>query len=56
MEIVGIASIANGLWMSQIGKRITDAVDGILNGKRYFIHDRDPLFTAEFQPAGRGGR
>jgi len=23
-------------------------VDGILNGKRYLIHDRDPLFTAEF--------
>jgi putative transposase len=24
-------------------------VDGILDGKRYLIHDRDPLFTAEFQ-------
>jgi hypothetical protein len=24
-------------------------VDGILNGKRYLIHDRDPLFTVEFQ-------
>jgi putative transposase len=24
------------------------AVDGILNGKRYLIHDRDPLFTTEF--------
>jgi hypothetical protein len=24
-------------------------VDGILFGKRYLIHDRDPLFTAEFQ-------
>ena len=23
-------------------------VDGILKGKRYLIHDRDPLFTAEF--------
>ena len=23
-------------------------VDGLLNGKRYLIHDRDPLFTAEF--------
>ena len=22
--------------------------DGIVNGKRYLIHDRDPLFTAEF--------
>jgi hypothetical protein len=34
--------------MSQIGRRVTDAVDGILNGKRYLIHDRDPLFTTEF--------
>jgi putative transposase len=31
-----------------MGRRVTDAVDGILNGKRYLIHDRDPLFTAEF--------
>ena len=49
VEIAGIASRANGLWMSQVGRRVTDAVDGILNGKRFLIHDRDPLFTAEFQ-------
>jgi putative transposase len=48
VEIAGIASTANGLWMGQIGRRVTDAVDGILNGKRYLIHDRDPLFTTEF--------
>jgi hypothetical protein len=48
VEIAGIASIANGLWMSQIGRDLTDAVDGILKGKRYLIHDRDPLFTSEF--------
>jgi len=48
VEIVGCASAANGLWMLQIGRNVTDAVDGILNGKRYLIHDRDPLFTAEF--------
>ena len=48
VEIAGVASIPNGLWMSQIGRSLTDAVDGILNGKRYLIHDRDPLFTTEF--------
>jgi putative transposase len=48
VEIGGIARDPNGLWMSQIGRNLTDAVDGILNGKRYLIHDRDPLFTAEF--------
>jgi hypothetical protein len=42
VEVVGIASAANGLWMLQIGRNGTDAVDGILNGKRYLIHDRDP--------------
>ena len=47
-EVAGIAPVANGLWMSQMGRNLTDAVDGILTGKRYLIHDRDPLFTAEF--------
>jgi putative transposase len=49
VQIAGIVSQGNGLWMSQVGRHCTDAVDGILNGKRYLIHDRDPLFTAEFQ-------
>jgi putative transposase len=48
VQIAGIASVANGLWMNQIGRNLTDAVDGILKGKRYLIHDRDPLFTSEF--------
>jgi putative transposase len=48
VEIVGVASSANGLWMAQISRNVTDAVDGIRNGKRYLIQDRDPLFTAEF--------
>src|SRR5215468_11685590 len=48
VEIAGIAPIANGLWMNQIGRNVTDAVEGILKGKRYLIHDRDPLFTDEF--------
>ena len=48
VEIAGIASAASGLWMSQIGRNLTDAADGILMGKRYLIHDRDPLFTTEF--------
>ena len=48
VEIAGIASSPSGLWMNQIGRNLTDAVDGLLNGKRYLIHDRDPLFTAGF--------
>ena len=48
VEIAGIAQAANGLWMSQIARNLTDSEDGILTGKRYLIHDRDPLFTGEF--------
>ena len=31
VEIAGIASVANGLWMDQVGRHLTDACDGILN-------------------------
>ena len=48
VKIAGIAPSPNGLWMNQIGRNLTDVVDGILKGKRYLIHDRDPLFTTEF--------
>lgn len=48
VEIAGIGPVANGLWMNQIARNLTDAVDGILKDKRYLIHDRDPLFTDEF--------
>jgi hypothetical protein len=48
VEIGEIASSANGLWMSQIGRNLTDAVDGFFAGKRYLIHDRDPLYTKDF--------
>jgi putative transposase len=48
VQIAGIASSAKGLWMSQIARNLTDAEPGIQTGKRYLIHDRDPLFTAEF--------
>ena len=47
-QIAGISATANGLWMNQIARNLTDAVDGLLTGKGYLIHDRDPLFTAEF--------
>ena len=48
VEIGGIASKANGLWMAQIARNVTDEVDGFFKGKRYLIHDRDPLYTHEF--------
>ena len=48
IQIAGISSVANGLWMNQIARNLSDSVDGLLTGKRYLIHDRDPLFTDEF--------
>src|SRR4029450_8232199 len=48
VEVAGIPSVANGLWMTQIARNISDTVDGLVSRKRYLIHDRDPLFTAEF--------
>jgi putative transposase len=48
VEIGGVASSANGLWMNQIARNLTDAVDGFFAGKRYLIHDRDPLYTKDF--------
>jgi putative transposase len=48
VEVAGISPAADGLWMTQIARNLSDAVDGLLTGKRYLIHDRDPLFTYEF--------
>jgi transposase InsO family protein len=45
--IGGITSDPNGEWMKQVARNLTDMWDGFLLGKRYLIHDRDPLFTAE---------
>jgi hypothetical protein len=56
VEIGGIASSANGLWMSQISRNLTDAMDGFFAGKRYLLHDRDPLYTKELPRHTRGLR
>ena len=43
--IGGITSDPNGEWMKQVARNLTGMWDGFLLGKRYLIHDRDPLFT-----------
>jgi len=48
VEIGGLARQANGLWINQVARNLNDDEEGFLVGKRYLIHDRDPLFTAEF--------
>jgi transposase InsO family protein len=48
VEIAGVTRGANGLWMSQVARNLSDAAEGFLIGKRYLIHDRDPLYTEAF--------
>jgi putative transposase len=49
IEIAGITSEPDATWMSQVSRNVTDADDGFLTGKRFLIHDRDPLFTVAFR-------
>ena len=48
VEIAGIAPLPNGLWMRQVARTLIDDVKGFLKGKRFLIHDRDPLYTRGF--------
>ena len=34
--------------MVQVARNLTDCCNGFLIGKRYLIHDRDPLYTTQF--------
>ena len=54
VQIAGIVHQPHGAWMKQIARNLTDSFDGFLQGKRYLIHDRDPLFTDEFRELLRG--
>jgi transposase InsO family protein len=54
--VAGIHPTPESHWMNQVARNLTDPEDGFLRGKRYLIHDRDPLFTKEFLEAlGRAG-
>lgn len=48
IQVAGIASVANGLWKNQIARNVSDTVDELFKGKRYLIHDRDPLLPRSF--------
>jgi len=38
----------DGDYMTQVARILTDYDDGFLKGKRFLIHDRDPLYTSDF--------
>jgi len=48
VHIAGLVRHPHDAWIQQIARNLTDSVDGFLRGKRYLIHDRDPLFTDAF--------
>src|SRR4051794_18147772 len=56
VEVAGISAVANGLWMNQITRNLTDSVDGLLTGKRYLIHDRDLLVHERVSVHSKGCR
>ena len=47
VEILGLHAQPNGPWMEQIARNVSGEGD-FLAGKKYLIHDRDPLYTAKF--------
>ena len=48
VEIAGIIPQADGKWMNQMARNLSDPFKGFLKDKKYLIHDRDPLFTEKF--------
>jgi transposase InsO family protein len=49
VHIAGLIRHPHDAWIQQVARNLTDSVDGFLRGKRYLIHDRDPLFTDVFR-------
>ena len=49
VHIAGITHSPSGPWMQQIGRNVTDCVDGFLSNFRYVILDRDPLYADAFR-------
>jgi hypothetical protein len=49
IRIAGILPQPDGGWMKQVARNLTDAFDDFLDDTRYLIHDRDSLFTNDFQ-------
>jgi hypothetical protein len=49
IEIAGITPSPNEAWMMQIGRNLTDPLDGFLAKKRFLILDRDSKFSSAFR-------
>ena len=49
IHVAGITPGPGSAFMMQVGRNLTDPLDGFLLGKRFLILDRDKKFTAEFR-------
>jgi putative transposase len=49
VHFAGCSLSPDEAWMMQIGRNLTDAFDGFLNGKRYVLMDRDGKFCPAFR-------
>jgi len=49
VQIAGIVHEPHEAWMMQVGRNRLDCFDGFLEGMRYLIIDRDPVFTPRFR-------
>ncbi len=49
VHIAGITTNPNELFILQVGRNLTDLVDGFLLGKRYLIVDRDTKYSQAFR-------
>lgn len=49
IDIAGITPSPNDAWMKQIGRNLTDPVDGTLAEKQLLILDRDSKFSSAFR-------
>ena len=49
VHVVGIHPQPDGAWMEQMARNLTDPGEGFLRTSRYLLHDRDPLYTDDFE-------
>ena len=49
IHVAGTTPGPDSAFMMQVGRNLTDPLDGFLLGKRYLLLDRDKKFTAEFR-------
>jgi transposase InsO family protein len=49
VHFAGCTTGPDEVWMKQMGRNLTDTMDGFLNGKRYVLMDRDSKFCSSFR-------